>query len=231
MQSQAAGAVELNAPTQFSAGTAISSSTMNANFSILYQALATLVVPTVQVFANAGAVQTVTSPPGATSVMIEVVGGGGGAGGGVTSPTAGYGGNGGNGAYGKGYFDITNGNSLSVTVGAGGAGGAAGTCTGDMSSTIITATPGLPGGQSNVTINGTSVITANGGTGGSAPTAMSGCTYLYTGTPGTAGSAIAPISISLTSGSTKGGGGVNPSTGEPTTGVAGGAGYAIFTFY
>jgi len=230
VQTLPAGAIELAEPTQFVPGTAISSSAMNANFANIYTALTTLIVPTVQVFANAGAAQAVTIPTGATGVMIEVIGGGGGAGGGVTSPTA-YGGNGGNGAYGKGYFAITNGDSLSVTVGAGGAGGAAGICTGEMYSAIITATAGQPGGQSNVTLDDSPIIAAGGGLGGSAPTAMGGCTYLYQGTPGTAGSATAPISISLTSGSTKGDGGVNLSTGEPTNGVAGGAGYAIFTFY
>lgn len=76
----------------------------------------------IQAFTSGG---TFVVPPGVTRIRGRVLGGGGGASG-RSSGTAFGGAGGGGGGYSEGYFNVTPGASIAVTVGAGGAGGAAG---------------------------------------------------------------------------------------------------------
>jgi hypothetical protein len=105
----------------------------------------------VQVFPSNG---TFTIPTGVTLVKVTVVGGGGAGGGGtITANNAGQGG-GSAAATVKWLSGLTPGNTLAVTIGAGGTG--------------VSAANGNPGGVSSVA-SGTQIITtlsANGGTGG-----------------------------------------------------------------
>jgi hypothetical protein len=126
-----------------------------------------------QVFTGSG---TFTIPSGVTAIKVTVIGGGGG-GGGSRSNTCqnGQGGGGGGGGTAVAYLtSLTPGNTLSVTVGAGGTAGAS------------TPTSGGAGGTSSVA-SGTQTITtvsATGGSGGTAGNNASGTNGAGGGTSG-----------------------------------------------
>jgi len=105
-------------------------------------------------------------PAGVKRIKVTAVAGGGGGGGSSSNGGAPFGGNSGTGSSGGGgetrvgYFDVTPGANITVTIGAGGAGGA-GNAAGAGS-------PGSAGG--NTVLSGPISLTANGGGGGGATT-------------------------------------------------------------
>jgi hypothetical protein len=118
-------------------------------------------VPNQVVFTSGSSTWTV--PTGVTSVQVEMVGGGGGgSGGGTLYGSTAYDIGGGGGASGTAIvtLNVTPGQNLAYTVGAGGTGGAA------YSAPSTSPTVGLSGGSSSITF-GTSVITSPGGGGAS----------------------------------------------------------------
>lgn len=166
-----------------------------------------------QVFTYTGSSQTFTIPTGVTALKVTVVGGG--AGGGTEN--SGYvGGGGGGGAAIKYLTNLTPGNTLSVTVGAGGtagsygAGGTGGTSSvssGTQSITTISAT------------GGTSNSYAIGGTGGSGSNGDMNIT-------GQAGSNPGPRTGNAGWDSGAGGSSILGGGGRGASGGAGGAGGA-----
>ncbi len=158
-----------------------------------------------------------TVPPGTISLIVEGWGGGGGggAGGSAASPlaTCAGGGGGAGGAYVKVQFPVVPGETVTVTVGAGGTGGARG-----VSPTFI-GQPGGKGGNTNVFYNGYNPFVAGGGNGG----LNAGCS-----TPGTGGGAgtfsVGTPAIELAS--QLGNNGANGSA--ASAGGAGGAGGGSF---
>lgn len=122
-------------------------------------------VPQMQVFENSG---VFVVPNGVYRVMVELWGGGGGGGGGgygTGSANGPAGGGGGGGAYIKAVLeDLTPGQALPVTVGAGGSGGAIYTAgaTGGASSILDVNAPGGAGGG-GANLNGTDGIGGLGG--------------------------------------------------------------------
>ena len=100
-------------------------------------------------------------PTGVSSLRIDAYGAGGGGGG---SDSSFNGGGGGGGAYTAGAIDVSPGDVLTITVGAGGAGGLAGN----------PGQAGSPGGSSKI-LSSTNVVllSANGGRGGQGATATS----------------------------------------------------------
>ena len=100
-------------------------------------------------------------PTGVSSLRVDAYGGGGGGGGNDSSFS---GGGGGAGAYTAGVIDVSPGDVLTITVGAGGAAGSSGN----------PAQAGSPGGSSKI-LSATNVVvlSANGGRGGQGATATS----------------------------------------------------------
>ena len=150
-----------------------------------------------QVFTSSG---TFTLPTGVTAIKATVVAGGGG--GGATSNQSGGGGGGGGGGYAIQFFTgLTPGNTLSVTVGGGGAGNSGAN--------------GSTGGTSSVA-SGTQSITTVSATGGS------GGTWSQSGNPGSGGGGggTSGGAWALTGGSGSAGGGVD----ENWSGSGGAAG-------
>lgn len=182
-------------------GTGLSSPGANGNVllsngSVWTSATSPYVGMRAQVFTGNG---TFTIPTGVTALKVTVVGGGGGSGGSVgVSCISGTGGSGGGGGTAISYLTgLTPGNTISVTVGAGGtAGGSApgGGGTGGNSSissgtqTITTAT-----GNGGVGGNAGNAITGNAGTGGTA----SGGTINISGSNGTYGNAYMGAGVSI----------------------------------
>jgi hypothetical protein len=124
------------------------------------------------IITTTGSTQTFTIPTGKTVVKVTVVGAGGGsAGKGTSSNPPSYGAGGGGGASIKYLTGLTPGNTLSVTVGAGGTAGASGQNNGGTGSTSSVA-------------SGTQTITTVSATGGSGGGASSGLLY---GIPGLGG--------------------------------------------
>lgn len=109
-------------------------------------------IPNMQVFTANG---TFIVPTNVTRIMVEAWGGGGGGGGGATGGPgsgAGGGGGGGGGGYSKGVFNVTPGASYTVCVGTGGS------CLGDGEESsfgsLISATGGGAGGESDGVFGG-----------------------------------------------------------------------------
>jgi hypothetical protein len=146
-------------------------------------------------FTTAGSF-TFTVPIGTTSISAVVVGAGGGGAGADTRPGEGMTGGGG-GALCYGTIPVTPGESLTITVGAGGNGGSSG------------GNPGSQGGTSSIGRGATSLITATGGNGGNyrSTTAASGGTR--------------SVDASVTN---SGGGNGGASGSSATTGASGGGG-------
>lgn len=119
-----------------------------------------------QVFTSSG---TFTIPAGINAIKVSLQGGGGGGGGAAYSTnygTFGNGGAGGNGGYAEGYLTgLTPGNTLTITIGAGGAGGAANVGVTSYFNGRL-GSNGTTGGTSTIS-SGTQTITAQGATGGS----------------------------------------------------------------
>ncbi|WP_114910883.1 glycine-rich domain-containing protein [Acidibrevibacterium fodinaquatile] len=107
---------------------------------------------------------TWTVPSGISQVRARLWGAGGGAGGG------GSGAGGSGGGYAEGYFPVTPGTTIAITVGAGGTSGLAGGTT--SFGTFASATGGAPGGSGSA--NGAGVAAANGGTGSGGSLGISG---------------------------------------------------------
>jgi hypothetical protein len=103
--------------------------------------MVTATLPPYQVFTSSG---TFTVPAGVNSIRVCVVGGGGGGGGG-------HSGGGGSGHVRTGTYSVSPGQSISITVGAGGNGGAGGT--------QVQGTGGTNGSSSSIV----GILTANGG--------------------------------------------------------------------
>jgi hypothetical protein len=141
--------------TAFLSGTSISSTAVNANFSNLDTRVSALEAPggikKVYVLTGNG---TVYVPSGATAVLVEAYGGGGGGCGGGSSNT---GGNGGSALGVKGYFSVTAGDAINVTIDPGGIGGGPAGCN---------TSAGIAGGTTTVTGATPWTLTAAGGTGG-----------------------------------------------------------------
>ena len=184
---------------------------------------------------------TFTIPTNVTAVKVTLVGGGGGSGGAYdgASCSGARGGSGGGGATAFAFLTgLTSGNTITVTVGAGGTAGAA------------TPTSGGTGGSSQISSGTQSItaVTASGGVGGgsangSGVTGTSGAggttTNATLGSPGQQGSAITVILggaslfgvgtiLQSTAGASYGGGATGSYT--PNTGVvgyAGGAGFVL----
>jgi hypothetical protein len=131
-----------------------------------------------QVFTATG---TFTVPPGIFVVKARAWGGGGGGGGAANSGAAGCGG--GAGAYREGAFAVTPGQTIAVTIGAGGAGGtSAGGNGGNGGTTSFGALLTAGGGAGG--FGSTSGLPAPGGTGGTG----SGGSFGFSGQDGTPGS-------------------------------------------
>lgn len=128
---------------------------------------------------------TLTIPSGRSIIFIKAWGGGGGGGGANDSVAAAVGGAGG--GYAEGYFGVTPGQTLDISVGVGGASG------------IANPSPGQNGGNGGITgvaiQGGATLVSASGGTGGGAgisgistgattPGAGSGGQVNYTGLGG-----------------------------------------------
>jgi hypothetical protein len=113
---------------------------------------------------------TLAIPPGSNKAFVYVASGGGGTGGGV--PNGQNGGTGGNGIMGGGFYPVSGGSNVSITVGGGGNKGNAGT------PNLV----GGAGGAGGASSFGSS-LTANGGSGGN------GANYGANGNPGTNGNA------------------------------------------
>lgn len=182
-----------------------------------------------QAFTTTGAGQTFTIPTGITAVKVTVVGAGGG--GANYTPCYGTSGGGGAGATAIKYLTgLTPGNTLTVTVGAGGAtassGGTSSVASGTQSITTITSTGGSAGG------------TVLGGAGGAASNGdiNSGGGYGAIGPGGSSsfgsGSTVAvaaAVPAATARGAGGGGGGTYSGGGSNgNTGGAGAAGVVIF---
>jgi hypothetical protein len=113
---------------------------------------------------------TLAIPPGSSTAFVYVASGGGGTGGGV--PNGQNGGTGGNGIMGGGFYPVSGGSNVSITVGAGGNAGPAGSPNAN----------GGAGGAGGASSFGNS-LTANGGSGGN------GANFGVNGNPGTNGNA------------------------------------------
>lgn len=151
---------------------------------------------------------TWTVPNCAEEICIEIWGAGGGGGGGYGSTPYYVGGGGGGGGYGSQCFQVTPGNSYSITVGAGGNGGGY-------------SSNGNSGSNSSVSGTGIS-ITAYGGSYGTGATSSSG---------GTGGAGATSDAINKALGAT-GSNGCNPSSGvcgAGGSGANGGAGGIALT--
>ena len=170
----------------------------------------------IQQFTSSG---TFTIPAGITAVKVTVVGGGGaGGGGGSSASSAGCGGNSGGTSI-KWLSGLTPGNTLVVTIGAGGAGNSNAGGGSGGNSTVASGTQTI------------STITGSGGAGGTGPggvgtnaTAGSGGDLNFAGNAGT----LAPISSAIAGnggGSIFGGGGLGGfATANGNAGTAPGAG-------
>jgi hypothetical protein len=150
---------------------------------------------------------TYTAP--ATGLYKITVKGGGGAGG---IPTDGYysGGGGGEGGTTLAYANLTAGDSVTVSVGAGGTGA------------------GTPsdGGDSSVTINGTTYTAGGGKKGNDMCSGGEGGTGTIPGAPGGTGNRVLSTTADITTGGSGGGagGGIGSFGAAPTSGVLGGGG-------
>ena len=102
---------------------------------------------------------TWTVPSGISQVRARLWGAGGGSGAGGSG-----------GGYAEGYFPVTPGTTIAITVGAGGTSGLAGGTT--SFGTFASATGGAPGGSGSA--NGAGVAAANGGTGSGGSLGISG---------------------------------------------------------
>jgi hypothetical protein len=113
-------------------------------------------VSNLQAFAQSG---TFVVPAGVNRVRVRLWGGGGG--GGAGGGTAGAGGSGG--GYGEGYFPVTPGQTIAITVGGGGGSGAPG---GSSSfGTLASASGGAPGGAGSSSGVGIAANVAGGASG------------------------------------------------------------------
>jgi|BEDMetMinimDraft_2_1075160.scaffolds.fasta_scaffold00285_10 hypothetical protein len=189
-------------------------------------------VSNLQAFSQSG---TFVVPAGVTRVRVRLWGGGGG--GGAGGGSAGAGGSGG--GYGEGYFPVSPGQSIAVTVGIGGGSGAAGGTT--TFGTLASASGGAPGSAGSASAVGIAAALAGGASGtalvmtgqfgqnglsfpgGGLVGGMGGGTYGTPSTPGPSGAASS--ALNGTAGFTPGGGG-SGGVGSGTGG-AGGSGLVI----
>jgi hypothetical protein len=184
-----------------------------------------------------GTSATWTIPTGVTKVKVTMVGGGGG-GGGANGCNAASGSCGGAGGYSVVYLTgLTPGNTLTYTVGAGGAASSAGGSTslssGTQTITTVTCTGGGAGSSSDSSINGPAGGTASGGTinisggYGSGNTSLAG----MGGVSPFGGAGSVGVNAGLAAvGYGSGGGGAIATTGGGKSGAAGKAGVIIFEY-
>ena len=129
-----------------------------------------------------------TVPEGVYKIHVVMCGGGGGGGGGYGAAHTGSGGGGGGGAIREAVLDVTPGNSLSYSVGVGGAGGAVdtnGADGGDTTFSTLTAPGGGGGGKGASGVAGASGAGGGWGTGNTGGKGGAGKTV--TGIAGTGG--------------------------------------------
>ncbi len=171
-------------------------------------------------------VTTFTVPAGVYWLFGQCQGAGGGGGGANAGGTI-SGGGGGAGGYVEGWFPVTPGNTISLTIGTGGAGGLGGTAPSDGSTggsssigAVMTATGGL---------GGASISNAAGGGGGYASSSLSGVLPIYGGQGGDGDQTSVDLVGGNGGASFFGGGGRSSTiagTGQYAPGSGGGGGYS-----
>jgi hypothetical protein len=217
---------QITKPHTFTSGQTISSAQVNANFDRLYQQV-NLSNP---ILITTVGSSTVTVPTGASKIIVEAVGGGGGGSGSTTSLNNTVSGQaGGSGGYVKGIFTVSAGETINVSIGAGGAGGAiaASTCIGNA---------GGSGGNTTVTKSSGFTVTANGGEGAPQFYLMTApnCYGSNAGIGGLgSGGFLTVQGIAVTGGGNSyGGNGAGGTyTASGAVGTAGNSGIAVISFY
>lgn len=183
--------------------------------------IASGIIPTLQT-QNVTATGSFVVPAGVVGLDVQAVGGGGG--GGSSQASTGAGGGAGVSPV-CGTIAVTPGETLTITIGSGGAGATAGT-----------GSAGSSGGQTSISRSGTRIFFAPGGGGGGGSTStgggttVSGTYFSIYSAPGGAGGIANTIgsagTISLLNGTASNGGAVGPNAGS-AGGGGGGGGFGL----